>query len=341
MKKKKVICLILLVVGCISSIIIINYLKPDKTSNSLIAVYYEDENGNYQKSKENKFYKEGYALDKEKSKCDNGSTIDWNNETNKIKITGTKTDKCNIYLSKKEYTLLTQNTEIKDKDAKLTNILGTDGNFESEGIWIDASPYPGDVACIINNDKVKYGNYSCKLEPTKDLIEITSYTKKTYYLNNLHNYYARISIYSDNFSYGGAQIFWPAAEPSLMVTSVNIGWNDYSIINNRSSFSNDYYQVRIDFNNNYIEDKMYFDGLMVIDLTESYGESLPTQDWLDKHLIYFDNSVDIKTTTGKEGIFEVNDPTGTFRCSEGGNGKIENGKVVITGTNVNMTCILE
>ncbi len=60
-----------------------------------------------------------------------------------------------------------------------------------------------------------------------------------------------------------------------------------------------------------------------------------------KNLLYFDGSVNIKTVEAFEGEFNVTNASGTFRCSEGGEATIRDGKVIINGTKENTTCVLE
>lgn len=352
--KKKVICLMLLVISCLSSVIITNYLKPNNTNNNLIAVYYEDEDGNYQKTNNKTFYKEGYALDNEKSTCTNGSIIEQDNKTSKIKIKGNKTDNCNIYLSKKKYTLLTQNTEIINKDVTLTNMI-KNGSYENEFTYWEQ--YPNNL-CDVSDEKSSHGNHSLKFNINSENERTSANTWQIIDekpINN-HNYYARLKfLSSNNFSSIDSRFEWWSYDRNdgsresegytiLTFSYKNIKTIEWKLLSGINKLiSGEYVNYPWQLRNFLVgaTDIAYSDELMMIDLTKSYGENIPTKKWLDKNLIYFDDTVDMKTTIGKEGIFEVKDTAGTFRCNEDGSARIENGKVVITGTNVNTTCILE
>ena len=54
--------------------------------------------------------------------------------------------------------------------------------------------------------------------------------------------------------------------------------------------TNDLY-YRLDNNNGGLDTKAYFDGLLFIDLTETFGEgNEPDKEWCDNHIDYFDGS---------------------------------------------------
>ena len=83
---------------------------------------------------------------------------------------------------------------------------------------------------------------------------------------------------------------------------------------------------------------------MLIDITDSYGENILTQEWLDTNLIYFDGTANMKTIeTGENEVkFKVTNGTGSIRCNNGGEGSINSdGTVTITGKSVNTTCVIE
>ena len=87
----------------------------------------------------------------------------------------------------------------------------------------------------------------------------------------------------------------------------------------------------------------YTDELMIIDLTASFSDSIPTKEWLDTNLMYFDGTANIKTIeSGDQAKFKVVNENGSIRCNNGGVGSIDSdGTVTITGTNVNTTCVIE
>ena len=192
-----------------------------------------------------------------------------------------------------------------DNGVTLTNLV-TNGSFENTG-W---------SGCIYNTTYKKYGSYSCQLTGTTNTPEVLANTSTNIALNNSHYYYARVEGYQTSKS--GSQEFqtyWPIAEPSF--GTVSLGeinkWNIYSIINNRTSFSNENYPLRFDYNNNYNAGSVYYDGGMLLDLTNSYGSSYPSKEILDRSIGYFDGSVSYnyqKINKGNSTSFVVNPNSG-------------------------------
>ena len=189
----------------------------------------------------------------------------------------------------------------------LTNML-EDGNFENTG-WRECTSY--------NTTYKKYGNYSCQLVGSSSGPETVVVHNKNLSLNNSHYYYSRVEGYQTSKNGNQEfQVYFPIAEPSLGTVSLGeVGkWNVYSVINNRSSFSNgNNYQLRFDYNNNYNADSVYYDGGMLLDLTESYGSSYPSKEILDRSIGYFDGSVSYnyqKLNKGNSTSFVVNPNSG-------------------------------
>lgn len=75
--------------------------KPNtfKTNNAL-AIMLDDGNGNYNPSDSNAFPTSGYTFNSELSRCENNSTIAWNEETKKVIVSSNKSDKCYVYFDK-------------------------------------------------------------------------------------------------------------------------------------------------------------------------------------------------------------------------------------------------
>ena len=186
----------------------------------------------------------------------------------------------------------------------LTNLI-TNGSFENTG-WNN---------CVYNTTYKKYGNYSCQLTGNASVPEVTTTSYVNISLNNTHNYYARVEGYQTSKSDSSFQAFWPIAEPSLGTVLLGKAgqWNVYSIINNRTSFSNGNYPLRFDYNNNYNTGSVYYDGGMLLDLTESYGNSYPSKEILDRSIGYFDGSVSYnyqKLNKGNSTSFKITPNSG-------------------------------
>ena len=108
MKRKiKVFILLILVIMCTT---LLSYAKINKgkvnSSNGMFAIFLEEEkdSGKYQKSNLRTWPTDDeYVINISKSYCENGSVLRWNNETKKIRLKVTGTDKCYIYFDKGEY----------------------------------------------------------------------------------------------------------------------------------------------------------------------------------------------------------------------------------------------
>ena len=69
-----------------------------------IAMYIEDDGGNYQLSDANQFPTDGYELNIDKSSCKNGGALSQNDSTKKIKLNTSNSDSCTLYFEK-SYTM--------------------------------------------------------------------------------------------------------------------------------------------------------------------------------------------------------------------------------------------
>lgn len=180
----------------------------------------------------------------------------------------------------------------------ITNLVGSIGSFES-GTWnltTNEKTYTNIVT-----DHVKYGSYALRMKGD------TSVQERTYTLRNSsgqlqptlipnHKYYIRVETYQESKT-GSCDIYWPIAEPSIFAGQNGAAgqWNICSAVVNRSSFSAGAQSMRIDYNNSGTDGMMWFDGLILVDLTANFGEGLePDKAWCDKYIPYTDST--IKTT---------------------------------------------
>ena len=175
------------------------------------------------------------------------------------------------------------------------NLLGRSGMFDI--LDVDGA---GSMA-IIDQTHVKYGSYSLKLHARVDLPEATyelspKNENSIFHLIPSHIYYIRVETYQET-KVGTTDIYWPIAEPSFLSGQSGPAgqWNLISAVNNRNNFSEGYYPLRLDFNNNTQAGIMWFDGLMLIDLTADFGAgNEPDKAWCDANLPYFSNKYNIK-----------------------------------------------
>ncbi len=101
-KKKKCILGISLVLGVvIGSIVTGKVQKTEKVKpsgmGSMIAMYIQDEDGNYNLSDNQKFPTDGYVLNTEKSSCKNGGKITQNPNTKALSLKVKTSDECTVY----------------------------------------------------------------------------------------------------------------------------------------------------------------------------------------------------------------------------------------------------
>ena len=188
----------------------------------------------------------------------------------------------------------------------ITNML-EDGNFENKG-WSN---------CTYSTEHVKYGAYACRLDATSSDSEKTTVHNEALTLNNSHHYYARVEGYSIGLTWGQEfQAYFPIAEPPLGTVELDLKgiWNLYSVINNRTSFENgSNYQLRFDYNNNKNSGTIYYDGGMLLDLSQDFGSSYPSKEILDRSIGYFDGSVSynyVKLNKGNSTSFKVTPASG-------------------------------
>lgn len=175
-----------------------------------------------------------------------------------------------------------------DPQVELKNLI-TDPSFEKSNIWSGGS---------IDTAHAKYGTTSIKLTGTSSASEILVQNSVSIPINSTHKYYARYEVYHEGAS-GTAGIYWPIAEPNF-VEGVSLGtantWNVVSSVNNRTSFSSyTTAPLRLDYNNNKATTSVWYDGLVLIDLTESFGSgNEPTKEWCDKNIPFFEGTTYIE-----------------------------------------------
>ena len=180
------------------------------------------------------------------------------------------------------YAVASTGTTENLKKALLTNLI-PDSSFE-DGDWTTGQR---------DATHTRYGNYALKLTGTANAPEIATNTRTTIALNSSHIYYARYELYHEGAS-GSAGLYWPTAEPYFFEGSslgASKSWNIVSKVNNRSSFSNTNAVLRLDYNNNNATTSVWYDGAMLIDLTEAFGSgNEPDVAWCDANIPYFTGS---------------------------------------------------
>lgn len=179
----------------------------------------------------------------------------------------------------------------------ITNLVGSIGSFES-GTWLLTTAEKAYVHIV--SDHVKYGANSLRI--TGDTAEF----ERTYTLRNsggvvqptlvpAHKYYVRVETYQEEAT-GSTDIYWPIAEPSMLAGHSGPAgqWNICSTVVDRSSFAAGSYEMRIDYNNANTAGTMWFDGLMLVDLTDAFGAGYePTAAWCDANIPFTDSTASV------------------------------------------------
>lgn len=170
-------------------------------------------------------------------------------------------------------------------------------------------------------------------------------------LEKNHRYYIRYYEYHTANEKWSTDIYWPVVDNG-QAFSASLGspnkWNMLSAVFIRNSWDSDDYDFRLDFNNLNVAGKAYFTGLMLIDLTTSFGAgSEKSKDWCDTNLPYFIDGYDMKIDK-----FEIGDtiicnysgktvpvklPSGDYRLecwgAQGGTSKDKDGNTFATPAN--------
>lgn len=199
----------------------------------------------------------------------------------------------------------------------ITNLVGSIGSFES-GTWLLTTAEKAYVHIV--SDHVKYGASSLRI--TGDTAEF----ERTYTLRNsggvvkptldpTHKYYVRVETYQEEAT-GSTDIYWPIAEPSMLAGQSGPAgqWNVCSAVADRISFAAGSYEMRIDYNNANTAGRMWFDGLMLVDLTDAFGSGYePTAAWCDANIPFTDSTASVPDPAPKA-------PTGLMVAAESKDG---------------------
>ena len=162
----------------------------------------------------------------------------------------------------------------------------------------------GDMESGWGNDTthVKSGTKSLKLTGTASTAEITNEMPGTIALDPSHVYYFRMSTYTEDSALtGGAGVgmYWPIAEPGMdwqyRFRNADLGkWVTTSWTATRGSWSSGSYAMRVDFDNNKIASSCWFDEVMIVDLTATWGAgSEPTRAWCDSNLPFVSGTMSV------------------------------------------------
>jgi lysophospholipase L1-like esterase len=176
---------------------------------------------------------------------------------------------------------------VKKRRITLTNLLP---NISDMTFMLNK----GDVVCEMSAAHTKYSSKTlCITSPAGDDEEY-GVTIETFSLIPDHIYYACVEVYQEK-QLGSVDFFWPDSSPSVFggeTTGTAGQWNKYSRVStDRWRHTAGEHRFRLDFNNSGVVGKAWFDGAMIIDLTEAFGSGKePGNDWCRKNIPYFTGS---------------------------------------------------
>lgn len=175
--------------------------------------------------------------------------------------------------------------------------------------------------CEMSTAHTKYGSTALCNTGVVGNNEMYAVSSQTFHLIPDHFYYACVEVYQET-KLGSVDYFWPSASPSMFggYSTGSAGtWTKLSNVTTRSSFTTGDYPIRLDFNNGGTEGNAWYDGLMLIDLTEAFGAgNEPDNAWCRANIPYFAGSMELgwefknlcPAINGTEG-FTVSGGTGT------------------------------
>ena len=172
-------------------------------------------------------------------------------------------------------------TVIMESSGYPSKISGLAGGFENIG-WNGT----------YDTAHVRSGDYSLKITGSAGSSETTIPTTFTIPLgstNKDHIFYVQYWGYQEVQAGASTQIYWPIEEPSF--GSLALGpagqWNMYSFYVTRSSNNaSDTAALRIDYDNNGVAGEIWFDDIVLLDLTEIFGAgNEPSKEWCDANII--------------------------------------------------------
>ena len=177
---------------------------------------------------------------------------------------------------------------------------------------VNTTNYSGGVASTTYK---RYSAASLQVTGTTDKSEMFLTTTGTIPYIKGHTYYGRAEIYQTT-KQGGCDLYWKIAEPRIIpgkAVSAASTWTRVSAIRTPTQVINtagaDWdsgnYSARWDYNNSKTAGDMWFDGMMLIDLTATFGAGKePTAAWCDENIPYFVGTKTIEIDDDSVGWYE-------------------------------------
>ena len=142
-----------------------NDLEVNQNKKEMIAMYVQDEEGDYQILSSKEFPSDGYVLNLEKSTCKNGSILSQDDVSRKVKVKLAHADQCTLYFDKDfprinigDFVLKVQETKegIPDFDVSAMTDETANGLYSLEDDYGTSYYFRG----AVENNYVKFGRNS-------------------------------------------------------------------------------------------------------------------------------------------------------------------------------------
>lgn len=154
-----------------------------------------------------------------------------------------------------------------------SNSTGKNVSTSSAG-WIKDSPY----SMVMLNESAS---------PPGEILRFVGGANRP--LNNAHKYYFRCWLFQPEKN-GSFDFYWKEQEPAVVTGATVTGNNQWTLVStvfNRNGFTNGNYQVRFDYNSPGVNKNLMINGVMLVDLTETFGAgNEPDKAWCDAHIPY-------------------------------------------------------
>ena len=190
----------------------------------------------------------------------------------------------------------------------LTNLI-TNGSFEngSNGWSTSRLTTPNNnVAGTITSSKYATGNNSLYINDTSDTTGYWNYQYFTSTVGDQVYVYAKTNIISPAFSIAINRDNTGSSNETL--NSYPTTSNDFILYSSEYTASSTTQYLQLGSSISYSTSEGYFDDVMVINLTDSYGNNTPSQEVLDRSIGYFDGTVSYnyqKINKGNSVTFKV------------------------------------
>ena len=163
----------------------------------------------------------GYALNNDLSKCENGSTIIWDDENNAVKINGRLTDKCYFYFDKLPLITFKIDSVEYQSEQGMPFLEWSKSEFNTFGYYIPLNDR------ITKDYDFKFINQSAEV--------INEISSDEYYINYYSEYVSnRIkndNLYGDIPNYENVKLLWNFKEENIIDVNDNLLlYKDYSFV---------------------------------------------------------------------------------------------------------------